>query len=777
MRLIVTGHVQGVGFRPTMARLAHSLRLAGEIRNSCSGVEIILEGEAEAVDQFVNRLRFSAPKDAAIDRVQVAKLPPLGRSGFTIEPGDCTGPIQAIAPLDLKVCHQCLCDIADLANRRYRYPFTSCTQCGPRYSILEDIPYQRSATSMVGFPLCAECQQEFDSPRDERFHAETIACPRCGPVCTFIRWNQTEHCHDEDPIEAGRSAILRGEIVALRGLGGYQLLVDATNSAAVTRLRVQKQRPAKPLAVLVDSLERAGQLFALSAAAREALTAATGPIVLARPKANSRIAPEVAPGLGEIGVMLPTTPLHFLIAQGMPPLVATSGNHEGEPIAFGLEGGRSRLGQIADCFVDHNRPIRRPIDDGVVRIIAEKPVTLRLARGQAPLSLDLAALSRGLHGTPILAVGGQQNNAIAIWNGYQAVLGPHVGDLDEVTTCERWHDHRRDLCSLMGAAPAVVAHDLHPDYSSSRWAIESELPTMVIQHHHAHIVAGMLEHHWLAQEVLGIAWDGTGLGDNGELWGGEFLRATASGFTRVARLRPFALPGGEWAIRKPWRTALSLLSEVIGVERAVDLLRRRGYEPAALQGVSRLLDHPHLMARTSSVGRLFDAVAVLAFPKAEISDGISQYEGHFAMLLESACQDLTDTNADSSYPLPLVNSEIPELDWRPLIGAIVSDLERDVAPSTISHCFHTALAKAIAHLSDLHADLPIVLGGGVFQNRILTERVLQLLTPMRREIGAPGMIPPGDGGLAAGQLAIAMSRIAANIPAGPSTQKAPAPCV
>ena len=408
----------------------------------------------------------------------------------------------------------------------------------------------------------------------------------------------------------------------------------------------------------------------------------------------------------------------------------------------------------------------------MVRIIAGKPVTLRLARGLAPLSLQVEPWSQFLRETQILAVGGQQNNAIAIWNGCQAVLGPHGGDLDNLATCERWHEHRRDLCGLFGATPEFVAHDLHSDYYSSRWASESDLSPVAIQHHHAHVVSGMLEHHWLDREVLGVAWDGTGLGVDGQLWGGEFLKATATSFTRVARLRPFALPGGEAAIRQPWRIALSLLSETLGKQRAVEFLIKRGYDPNELDRVYQLLERPHLMPQTSSVGRLFDAVAVLACPMAQLGNGVAQYEGHFAMLLESICLEPGHCHALPGYSMPLMNAEIPELDWRPLISAIVGDGERGVSTSLISRQFHVALAQSIVTLSNLHANLPIVLGGGVFQNRILTEMALQLLEPTRREMGGPGTIPPGDGGLAAGQLAIAMARLAQNDRSLLRTQKA-----
>lgn len=759
-----------------MARLANSLALAGEINNTRGGVEMILEGAESSLQQFVTQFPSASPKNAVIESIDRDEIPTSSRIGIEIRAGDCAGAIQTTPPLDVMVCPDCLCDINATGNRRFRYPFTSCAHCGPRYSILETLPYQRTATAMVGFPLCAVCQEEFASPDDRRFHAETIACPDCGPTCTFARADGKRCENSHDPVEAARAALLRGEIVALRGLGGYQLLVDATNSEAVKRLRGRKQRRGKPLAVLLHSLEAAKADFSICAAAEAALTSAAGAIVLTQPISQIRFAPEIAPGLGEIGVMLATTPLHYLVADGMPPLVATSGNCEGEPIAFERENAKLGLTKIADGFLEHDRPIRRPIDDSVVRIIASKPVTLRLARGLAPLSLHVEPWSQFLGETQILALGGQQNNAIAIWNGSQAVLGPHVGDLDNLATCERWHEHRRDLCGLFGATPEFVAHDLHPDYYSSRWVSDSKLSPIAIQHHHAHIVSGMLEHHWLDREVLGVAWDGTGLGTDGQFWGGEFLKATATSFARIARLRPFALPGGETAIRQPWRVALSLLSEALGKRRAVEFLIKRGYDSNEINRVCHLLERPHLMPQTSSVGRLFDAVAVLACPMAQLGNGVAQYEGHFAMLLESICPGPDDAYALPGYAMPLRDAEVPELDWRPIISAIVDDKERGVSASLISQQFHVALAQSIVTLSNLHADLPVVLGGGVFQNRILTEMVQRLLQPTRREMGRPGTIPPGDGGLAAGQLAIAMARLATKKRSNQRTQKAFSSC-
>jgi hydrogenase maturation protein HypF len=761
LRVMVRGHVQGIGFRPAMARLATSLSLAADIRNTRGGVEIVVEGSSAAVTQLLKQIPKHAPEAASIADIRSEHCQATGRNGIVVAQGDSLGPIEAQPPLDRVVCAKCLAEVASSMGRRSGYAFTSCAQCGPRYSILDSLPYDRRTTAMSRFALCAACQLEFETPADRRYHAETIACPRCGPVCSFTRIDPQADDLAQDPIESVRSMIRAGGIVAVKGLGGYQLILDATNSAAVRRLRQLKHRSVKPLAILVDCCDTAARLFDMSETERAQLTSPSGAIVLLNPRREipSPLAQEIAPGLREVGVMLPTTPLHYLLAQGLPPLVATSGNGEGFPIAFSDAAAHQQLAEIGDGFLDHNRPIRRPIDDSVVRVIGDRPVTLRLARGFAPLALDLEPIARCACEAHVLAVGGQQNNAIAIWNGRQAVLGPYVGDLDSVAACERWLEHREYFCRLLAATPSFVAYDLHPEYYTTRWAANSHLRMFGIQHHHAHVVAAMIEHQLLDREVLGIAWDGTGMGIDGQLWGGEFLRVTAGSFTQIGHLRPFALPGGEAAITSPWRTALSMLSEAIGVEAAVRALVRRGYDRSMVRSVSQILSHPRLMPTSTSMGRLFDVVAVLALSKELLGGGRAQYEGHFAMLLESAISRSEALPAANAYPLPLIPGDNLTMDWRSLVKCVLEDVELGQSASTISAKFHTGLAQGIAEVSDRNPALPIVLGGGVFQNRVLTELTLRLLEPTGRKLAAPGRIPPGDGGLAAGQLAVALANL------------------
>jgi hydrogenase maturation protein HypF len=548
VRLTIFGRVQGVGLRPAIARLAEELELAGEVGNTAQGVALVLEGPRIAVDSFVAELHKHLPPEARLDKVQVDQTAVAQRSGFHIVAGVDDAPIRTEVPRDLNVCPNCLAELSDTGDRRHGYPFTSCTDCGPRYSIIRQLPFERDDTTMQGFGLCPACQAEYSDSKSRRFHAQTIACPQCGPGCWLVDSSGTELARGDAAIGEAAAALCAGTIVALKGLGGYQLLVDATNSEAVMRLRRRKVRPVKPLAVMVSSLAAAESLGQLDALARASLASREGPIVIV-PARPGTLAEGVHPDLGCIGLMLPTTPLHQLLAERCPPLIATSGNREGEPLAWEQADAQTNLAVVADCFLHHDRPIYRPVDDSVVRMIAGRSITFRAARGLAPLRLDHFQRCP----LQILAVGGQQKVAIALHNGCQAILGPHIGDLDELLTRQRFVSHVKEFCELYRATPEFVVHDLHPDYFTTRWAEETGLPTLAVQHHHAHVVSAMVEHGWLDREVLGMAWDGTGYGPDGTIWGGEFLRSTAAGYRRVARLRPFPLFGGEAAIREPWR--------------------------------------------------------------------------------------------------------------------------------------------------------------------------------------------------------------------------------
>ncbi len=734
MRILIEGRVQGIGFRPAIVRRARELGLTGWVRNTSSGVQLHVEGDAESVEEFARRCTALCPSNGAVQNFSVQSAQVESRVEFEVHAASTLDGLATAVPQDLAVCPDCLAEVHGNDNLRARYWFTTCTQCGPRYSVIDTMPFERAATAMHDFPLCSRCRAEFTNAADRRFHAQTIACADCGPQL-------------DRHVDAIIAALRTGQIVALKGLGGYQLLCDATNATAVSRLRERKCRPTKPLAVLVATLDHAAELAELSPCERAALVSSAGPIVVVRQRHN-RLARAVAPGLSTVGLMLPTTPLHFWLAQSVGPLVATSGNREGDPLAYEERDATSDLSNVADEFLHHNRPIRRPIDDTVVRVIADRQVTIRLARGLAPLPLELDADRQ------VLALGGQQKVALALSNEHQAILGPHVGDLDTLAARERFASHVDDLLELYRAQPTAIVHDLHPDYFTSSWAEafaeKHALRRIAVQHHHAHIVAGMIEPRWLSRTVLGVAWDGTGLGTDGTIWGGEFLRVTATGFDRVAHLRPFSLPGGTAAIREPWRAAVAILRDVRAWDPTIKFqIPREGQ-------LAPVLDDRRFAPVTTSAGRLFDAVAALILPPERLGGNAAAYEGHFAVLLEDVC----DTRANGRYPFPLsspTSNEPRVLDWRPLIAGLLHDSIAGTRIEAIAMRFHRSLAQGIAAVCAEFAALPVVLCGGVFQNRVLVELLAEEFQDRTASVAFPGVIPTNDGGLAAGQLAIGLA--------------------
>jgi hydrogenase maturation protein HypF len=745
-RFLLGGRVQGLGVRPAVYRLATELGLAGNVENTPHGVTIFVEGSEEAVAEFAVRVVAELPPGAQVRALAAEAASPAGAGDFQIirRPGDAE--LSAHVPPDIAVCRDCLAEVFEGSDRRWRYPFTSCTRCGPRYTILRAMPYERADTAMSEFALCPSCQSEYDRPSDRRFHAQTNACASCGP-----------RVFDDVDLSNVRQALRSGQIVALRGLGGYQLLADATNDSTVACLRERKGRRSKPLAVMVPSLEAAESLATLTSEERAALVDPINPIVLVRAKPDPNLAPSIHPGLDTVGLMLPTTPLHALLLRDVGrPLVCTSGNRDGEPLEFEIEAAASRLGGVCNLFLHHNRPIERPIDDSVVRIISGRRVTLRLARGLAPLPLDLSQIQRKRGELPrALALGGYLKSAAAWSNGSQAVLGPHVGDQETVASRERFLAQCDDWKRLYRFEPTLLVHDMHPEYYTSRWAAEQDLETMAVQHHHAHVVSGMIEHGWLDREVLGVAWDGTGFGDDGSIWGGEFLLTRAGSYRPITSLRPFRLPGGEAAIREPWRVAVSLATAL--EERAVDteqLAAILTIECRQIERVRQACANARLSPRTTSAGRLFDAIAAIVLRVTH-----AQFDGQPAMLLEAAA----DRNAAGQYELPLQNYDADsarsmELDWRPLVAGVLADTIRGLSPSNIAMRVHRALAAGIVAVWRQRPDLPLVLSGGVFQNRLLTETIVEMFPGDSRGLGLPGLIPPNDGGLAAGQLAIAIAR-------------------
>jgi hydrogenase maturation protein HypF len=739
------GRVQGLGVRPAIYRLATQLDLTGSVRNTIRGVEIEVEGDAAAVARFARRLPEFMPAGARIERLAAEPVEPSGAREFTIVRDPQSGPLGTRIPADMRVCDDCLREIFDPGDRRFRYPFTSCTACGPRYTIIERMPYERHDITMSIFAFCEPCKREYETPGNRRFHAQTNACGSCGPEVWSVDASDHSTLRNNEAICAAGAVLRDGRILALRGIGGYQLLVDATNEQVVSRLRDLKQRRAKPLAVMVHSAAQAREFARLDADELELLNDRGNPIVLADAGTDRTLAPSVSSGFATLGLMLPTTPLHAMLTRELQrPLVCTSGNLEGETLAFEIEEAERDLAGLCDLWLHHSRPIARPLDDSVVRMMDGRSVTIRLARGLAPLALDIADTP------PMLALGGHFKNAVAWTNGAQAVLGPHIGDLDGVSSRLRYLDQCEDWQNLYRGAPQYLVHDLHPEYYSTIWARQQGLPTIGVQHHHAHVAAGMLEHGWLDRTVLGIAWDGTGYGLDGTIWGGEFLIARAGGFERIGHLRPFRLPGGEAAIHAPWRIALSIAAELFGRDEAV----RWPWGPVAsakLAGLLQIMDRPRFSPWTTSAGRLFDAAAVFILGQEEAG-----FEGHLAMLLEATA----DRQAGEEYDFPMT-SDVPfQLDWRPLFRGLLADRIQGTAPAVLAMRFHRTLARAAVRVWQQHQHLPLVLGGGVFQNRLLVELISEMVPDLQRSnFGRPAAIPPNDGGLAAGQLAVAAARI------------------
>lgn len=739
-RVHLQGQVQGIGLRPAVLRWAAACNIVGWVANESSGVRIHAEGQASDVTRFLAGLLSHLPEEAVITGQVTTEAQLQGCYQFDVQSGVISTPVSTPIPLDTVVCKQCLAEVMQGKDEhRSEYCFNSCALCGPRYSIVQAMPFERVQTAMARFKLCNTCAHEYADAADRRFHAQTTSCRSCGLA---LEWtNHTDECQTWSPsaVETSALAIQAGMILAFRGVGGYQLISDATNDAAVATLRQRKARISKPLAVMVKDLAMASTLADVSDS-EAALNSRAGPIVLCPALAKNGLSTLVHPGLNQVGILLPTTAYHHLLCASVnKPLVVTSGNREGEPLAYTRQEADEQLGRMSDLMMHHDREIVRPIDDSVVRVIAGQVATIRLARGLAPYTLPVQM------NQPLVALGGQQKVAVALCNGRQAILGPHLGDMDTVASQGRFVEQYHSVCQLYDCFPSSLVHDLHPDYFTTRWAQKQDVETLSVQHHHAHVAAGMMEHGWLGETVLGIAFDGTGYGEDHTIWGGEVLLANAREAQRLAHLRPFLLLGAEQAIRHPYRVALSLLHQVFDRHELLRLLNRLGIM-GHCEPLLSLLDTPHLHAKTTSVGRLFDGVAALLLSLVD-----AQYEGEPAMLLEACC----DRTAMGSYPWPWTNNE---LDWRPMIQSLLHDIEDGVAHGTIAMRFHRSMARGIVSILRSYPQYRVVLTGGCFQNKILVELVRELLDDDTR-LGLPGVIPCNDGGLAAGQLVVAAARL------------------
>ena len=738
-KIAVTGTVQGVGFRPFVWREAAARGLSGHVVNTPEGVLIEAEGPAESVDGLIAALRAPPPPAATVTLTRDA-LTPTGETGFTIRDSALTGSRSAAVLPDLATCEECLAEVNDPDNRRYRYPFTNCTHCGPRYSIITDLPYDRQRTTMRRFVMCPDCRREYEDPGDRRFHAEPNACPVCGPQLALWDGEGQELAVRDAALRAAAGALSDGRIVAVKGLGGFHLMADARNEAAVRRLRARKHREEKPFAVMFASLDALNEAAAPTDIEIEALTSRERPIVLIRQRAGT-LAPSVAPGNPLVGAMLPYTPLHhLLLAEFGFPVVATSGNRSDEPICIDEYEALSRLKDIAELFLVHDRPIERPVDDSVLRVIAGKPTVFRRARGLAP-----AVAARGV-APGILAVGGHLKTTVALSTEAGVVLGQHLGDLDTAEARDAYDRGIADIQRLHDTAPRLIARDLHPDYHSTRVAEGLAAPKIAVQHHLAHVASCMAEH-GLEPPLLGVSWDGTGYGTDGTVWGGEFLRVTADGWQRVGHLRPFRLPGGEAAVREPRRSALGLLYAAFGADALAmtDLAPVAAFTPAERRALSTMLERGLNAPVTTSAGRLFDAVAALLGLRQTTS-----HEGQAAMELEWAA----DSNAkNGAYDIEITkdNDGVLVLDWQPLLEALIADIRAGRPAGQMAGAFHDALALAIAGIAATIGEETVVLSGGCFQNARLTEKTLTALKaaglqPVRQE-----RVPPNDGGLALGQ--------------------------
>jgi hydrogenase maturation protein HypF len=632
-RIAVTGTVQGVGFRPFVWREATARGLAGYVVNTPGGVTLEAEGTAESVEALVGALRQPPPPAATVTLAR-EMLAPIGETGFSIRDSALGGTRSAAVLPDLATCDACLAEVLDPRNRRYRYPFTNCTHCGPRYSIITDLPYDRARTTMRRFIMCPDCQVEYESPADRRFHAEPNACPVCGPQLALWDGQGRVLATRDDALKAAAAALAEGRIVAVKGLGGFHLMADARNEAAVQALRQRKHREEKPFAVMFASLAALSEAADPTDIEIEVLTSRERPIVLVRRRPNA-LAESVAPGNPLVGAMLPYTPLHhLLLAEIGFPVVATSGNRSDEPICTDEHEALARLAGIADLFLVHDRPVERPVDDSVVRVIADQPTVFRRARGMAP-----SVAARGVP-AGILAVGGHMKTTVALSTEAGAVLSQHLGDLDTAEAYAAYSRAVTDIQRLHDARPRIVARDLHPDYRSTEVAEALEAPKIAVQHHLAHVAACMAEH-GLEPPVLGVSWDGTGYGTDGTIWGGEFLRVTADGWERVAHLKPFRLPGGEAAVREPRRSAIGLLHAAFGAAALgmTDLAPVAAFTNAERRTLASMLDRGLNAPVTTSAGRLFDAVAALLDLRQKVS-----HEGQAAMMLEWLADSSTAQN-------------------------------------------------------------------------------------------------------------------------------------
>jgi hydrogenase maturation protein HypF len=743
--MLVRGAVQGVGFRPFAYRLAGELQLSGWVRNTPHGVVIEAEGAEERVRELMLRLDSEKPPLAYIQSLEPTFLEPAGYTDFEIRESDSDGRPSAVVLPDIATCPECLRELNDPSNRRYRYPFTNCTHCGPRFSIIESLPYDRARTTMKQFTMCPSCLREYEDPRDRRFHAQPNACPTCGPHVEL--WDEKGRAvsREDDAIKTAVEQIRDGRIVAVKGLGGFHLMVDAHNDRAVGRLRERKRREEKPFALMSPDLETLEAEAHVSDLERRLLRSPESPIVLLRKRSGGSWSGLVAPANPYVGAMLPYTPLHYLLLRdlGMA-VVATSGNLSDEPICTDEREALIRLKDIADCFLVHNRPIRRHVDDSIVRIVLGREFVVRRARGYAPWPVRVGCEQSG---PVVLGVGAHLKNTVAVSAGGDVYLSQHIGDLETETAYQAFCEATEQLAGLYELAPTHAACDLHPDYLSTRFARRSGLPVTAVQHHYAHILACMAENE-VDGPCLGISWDGTGYGTDGTIWGGEFLRVSNLSFERAGYFRTFLLPGGDQAVREPRRSALGLLFELFHTGcRTLDCAAIRTFSDSELDVLLTALDRGATGVRTSSVGRLFDAAASMMGLRQRI-----RFEGQAAMELEFVLNEASATR----FPMDIRAEDSAYIvDWEPAVHALLDAIRCHTPLPDISAGFHLALVHAAVKVARKVGEETVILSGGCFQNRYLLEQLVQALRESGFRPYWHQRIPTNDGGIALGQVVAA----------------------
>jgi hydrogenase maturation protein HypF len=758
-RIEVQGIVQGVGFRPFVYSLAQRLALKGWVRNTAAGVELELEGSPAALQAFMQALRSEAPPLASIDEVTYQERQPNGSASFEIVHSEnLPGAFQPVSP-DVALCPDCLRELLDPSDRRFRYPFINCTNCGPRFTIIEDVPYDRPSTTMAPFEMCPECAAEYQDPQDRRFHAQPVACPSCGPHI-WLEAGGSVSSEREAALQAARRRLADGEVLAVKGLGGFHLACDAANERAVLELRRRKLRVDKPFAVMMPDLEAVERHCLLTQAERRELLSRQRPIVILERRPDSPLAAAVAPGQNSLGVMLPYTPLHVLLLERQAPfpdaLVMTSGNLSEEPIASSNEDARQRLGPLADAFLLNDRDIHIRCDDSVVRLVLDQVYPVRRSRGFAPQPIHL-----NWQAPPLLAAGAELKNTFCLTRGRYAFLSHHIGDLENYETLQAFESGIAHFERLFRIRPEAVAYDLHPDYLATRYALQraaSEgLPAIGVQHHHAHVAAAMCEHGLSGEQpVIGVAFDGTGYGDDGAIWGGEILVADYGGYQRPLHLAYSRMPGGEAAVRNIWRLALAVLDQA-GLPWDEGLPPVQATTESERRIVRQQLDLGLNSPQTSSIGRLFDAVAALSGLRQSVN-----YEAQAAIELEAS----VDPDESGAYPFGM---EGMVLDPSPMIHALVDDVRGQLPPGRMAARFHNGLAdlvlQACRQIRSTYGLRVVALSGGVWQNLVLLERTLAGLRRADFEVLLHRQVPTNDGGLALGQAAIARQRLAEGLTA------------